>query len=105
MSKKKWHDVMTSASAEIAHEPSWRLYAGYCTARANNPHDHARVVVEQFVKVSEGWSFEEKNRFSLWLMDSTGRIMERFGLSKYETRATLGGGVADVVENFGAVSG
>jgi hypothetical protein len=87
----KWYDVMTSISAEITNEPSWRLYADYCKARANNPCDNSLIVVEQFVEVAQGWSFEEKKRFSLWLMNSAGRIMERFGRSKYESRAATGG--------------
>jgi hypothetical protein len=87
----KWHDVMTSVSAEIANEPSWRLYADYCKARANDHRDHATVVAELFVELGQGWSFEEKRRFGLWLMNSTGPIMERFGQSKYESRATAGG--------------
>ena len=89
--KNKWHDVMTSVSAEIANEPSWRLYADYCKARAGNPFDLSTVDAEHFVRVVHEWSFEEKKRFSLWLMDSTGRIMESFGRSKHESRATTGG--------------
>jgi hypothetical protein len=69
----------------------WRLYADYCHARAKNPGDHSTVVAEQFVKVAQEWSFEEKKRFSLWLMNSTGRIMECLGRSKYESRAGTGG--------------
>jgi hypothetical protein len=89
--KKKWRDVMTSVSAEIANEPSWLLYADYCKARAGNPFDQSKVAAEHFVRVAHEWSFEEKKRFSLWFMDSTGRIMESFGRSKHESRATTGG--------------
>ncbi len=35
--------------------------------------------------------FEERKRFSLWLMNSTGPVIERFGRSKYRSRATTGG--------------
>jgi hypothetical protein len=87
----KLHDVMTLAAAQIANEPSWRLYADYCRARANNLRDHSAVVAEQFVEVAKRWSFEEHKRFSLWLMNCTGRMMEGFGLSKYDSRATTGG--------------
>ena len=89
--KKKWRDVMTSVSAEIANEPSWLLYADYCKARAGNPFDQSKVAAEHFVRVAHEWSFEEKKRFSLWLMDSTGRIMKSFGRSKHESRAATGG--------------
>jgi hypothetical protein len=82
---------MTSVAAEIANEPSWRLYADYCEARANNLPDRSAVVAEQFVEVAQRWSFEEQKRFGLWLMNSTGRVMERLGRSKYESRATAGG--------------
>jgi hypothetical protein len=87
----KLRDAMTSQSAEIANEPSWRLYADYCEARANDLRDHCGVVAEQFVEAAQGWPFEEKMRFSLWLMNSTGRVIEHTGRSKYESRATLGG--------------
>jgi hypothetical protein len=82
---------MISVSAEIAGEPSWRPYADYCKARANNLRDHSAAIAEQFVEVAQRWPFEERKRFSLWLMNSTGRIMEGFGLSKYDSRAATGG--------------
>ncbi len=85
------HEAMASVSAEIANEPSWRLYADYCEARAKDLRDHSAVVAEQFVEVAQGWCFGEKKRFSLWLMNSTGLVIERFGRSKYESRRTLGG--------------
>jgi hypothetical protein len=87
----KLHDAMTSTSAEIANEPSWRLYADFCEARANDLREHSAVIAEQFAEVAQGWSFEEKKRFGLWLMNSTGRVVERFGRSKYRCRATTGG--------------
>jgi hypothetical protein len=87
----KFRDAMNSLSAEIASEPSWRLYADYCKARANDFRNQSAVAVEQFVKVAQGWPFEEKKRFSLWLMNSTGWITERCGGSKYCSRATLSG--------------
>jgi hypothetical protein len=85
------HDIMTSLSAEIANEPSWRLYADHCEARANNLPDRSAAVAEQFIEAAQRWSFEERKRFGLWLMNSTGRVMERLGRSKYESRATTGG--------------
>jgi hypothetical protein len=87
----KFHDAMNSLAADIANEPSWRIYADWCKARANDLRDQSAVAAEQFVEVAQGWSFEERKRFGLWLMDSSGRVLERCGRSKYHSRASLGG--------------
>jgi len=74
----KFHDAMNSLAADIANEPSWRIYADWCKARANDLRDQSAVAAEQFVEVAQGWSFEERKRFGLWLMDSSGRVLEHF---------------------------
>ena len=71
----KFHDAMNSLAADIANEPSWRIYADWCKARANDLRDQSAVAAEQFVEVAQGWSFEERKRFGLWLMDSSGRVL------------------------------
>ena len=50
----KFHDAMNSLAADIANEPSWRIYADWCKARANGLRDQSAVAAEQFVEVAQG---------------------------------------------------
>jgi hypothetical protein len=78
-------------SAELASEPNWNLLKEYCEARAFNFRDRAAVIAEQLIDVARPWSFEERKRFALWLMNRTGSQMERAGALRYSSRFIVGG--------------
>lgn len=87
----KFTDAMLTLAAEAAREPSWHLYAGWCEARACGDRDRAAAKADAFAAVALSWSFEDRQRFSLWLMKATGWVMELCGGSALESRRSTGG--------------
>jgi len=77
---------MVDMASELAAEPLWQPYAEYLLLRGNRVQEGARQAAASFVEVARHWPFEERKRFSLWLMDRAGRMMEQSG----STRSTTG---------------
>lgn len=74
---------MIEIAAELKHKPAWKAYAEYCELRGQRQNEAARVAAERLLEDARSWDFETRKRFSRWLMDSTGRVMERCGRSRY----------------------
>lgn len=78
---------MIEIAEELQHEPAWKAYAEYCELRGQRQNKPARVAAERFLEEAQSWDFKTRKRFSQWLMDRTGWVMERCGRSRY----TIGG--------------
>ncbi len=74
---------MTAIAAEAAREPSWRSYAECCQLQGQRRSKQAREAAERFLRDARSWPFNERKRFSMWLLDRTGWVMERCGRSRY----------------------
>ena len=83
--------IFTAMAAELSGEPRWKPYADWCVAHGNNQPEHAAIAAEHFVQIARDWSFEERKRFSLWLVNSTGRVSEQCGRSRFRRRFSTGG--------------
>jgi hypothetical protein len=75
----KFATAMVGMASELAAEPLWQPYAEYLELRGNRVQERARQAAESFVEVARHWPYEERKRFSLWLMDRAGRVVEQIG--------------------------
>ena len=83
----KFTIAVAGMAAELAAEPRWQPYAEYLEIRAGGTYDKARkaaceVAAESFVEIARHWPYKERQRFSLWLMDRAGRVMEQIGSAR-----------------------
>jgi hypothetical protein len=83
--------VMSTLAAETSREPLWAALSDYYKLRETGLRDHANAAAAQFADSARIWSFEERKRFSLWLMDRTGWANSQTGRSKYPPRYSTGG--------------
>jgi hypothetical protein len=51
--------------------------------------ERARQAAENFVKLARRWPYEERQRFSLWLMDRAGQVLEHIGSASNGNRGRL----------------
>ncbi len=87
----KFTDAMLLLAAEVSRDPLWLPLAEYYESRERGLRDSAHQAAGRFAESARRWSFEERKRFSLWLMDRTGRVGELCGQSKFKSRYSTGG--------------
>jgi hypothetical protein len=79
--------AIVSMASELAAEPLWQPYAEFLELRANRAQERAlQAAAESFVEVARHWPYEERKRFSLWLMDRAARVMEQIGRPRNSSR-------------------
>jgi hypothetical protein len=83
--------VFGGLAADIALETQWTGYADWCVARGNWELAAAAEAAARFVETALHWSFEERRRFSLWLVNSAGAVYDTFGRSRFKARFSTGG--------------
>ncbi len=82
---------MSLLAEEVSREASWLPLSEYYKLRARNLRERAHEAAVPFAECARNWSFEERKRFSLWLMDRTSWISELCGRSRFKTRYSVGG--------------
>ena len=82
----KFATAMVGMASELAAEPLWQPYAEYLELRGNRVQERARQAAESFVEVARHWPYEERKRFSLWLMDRAGWVAEQIGSTRNSRR-------------------
>lgn len=82
----KFATAMTDMASELAAEPLWQPYAEYLILRGDRQTERARKAADNFVEVARHWPFDERKRFSLWLMRRSGGVIEKIGSSNYSSR-------------------
>ena len=87
----KFTAAVAGMAAELAAEPQWQPYARCLEIRAGGTFDKFRKeafdsAAESFVEVARHWPYEERKRFSLWLTDRTGWVLEQIGSARNSDR-------------------
>jgi len=75
----KFTVAMVGMASELAAEPLWQSYAEYLELRGNQVQGRALQAAASFAEAARHWPYEERKRFSLWLMDRAGRVNEQIG--------------------------
>jgi hypothetical protein len=84
-------DAMKVVATEAEREPAWHLYGEWCRARMSHLAEQAEAFAKQFSEAARRWPFDERKRFALWLVNSTGSTIDRRGGMRFKSRYSHGG--------------
>ena len=82
---------MNMLAAEAESERFWKPYAEWCRTRARRLTEQAEIIAGQFSEAARQWPFDERKRFAVWLVNSTGVAIERCGGQRYQSRFSYSG--------------
>ena len=84
-------EAMIATAAQMQGELAWKPLAEYFELRGNKHYKRATEIADQVCKDARQWPFQERLRFSLWVLDQTKHICEKLG------RSDLDGGLHGIV--------
>lgn len=87
----EFDEAMNVLAAEAESERLWKPYAEWCRTRARRLTEQAEIVARQFSEAARQWPFDDRKRFAVWLVNSTGVAIERCGGQRYQSRFSYSG--------------
>ncbi|MDX2264496.1 MAG: hypothetical protein NW215_05960 [Hyphomicrobiales bacterium] len=72
---KEQNNLQGVAQEILAEHPAWTDFAHYCSERSEGRRKDALLALDDFLKSSGSWSFDDKRSFILWI---TGKSDEFF---------------------------
>lgn len=89
--RNEFTKALSAIATEMVREPLWKPLSEHYEARANSRSDQADKAAARIAGTAQAWPFKERKRFSIWLMNRSGRLREDFGHSRYRYRAVSSG--------------